>query len=174
MQYVSTEDYGAEERYIFAKIDQKTVYGSFRLNYSITPNLSIQYYGQPFVSAGEYSHFKRITDPRASEFENRFHTFTGNEISYDSDEEEYNIDEDLNEEIDYSIGNPDFNFREFYSNLVIRWEYIPGSTLYLVWSQGRTDCVSTGDFSFKNDMRDLFDVYPHNVFLIKLSYWFSW
>lgn len=174
MQYVSTEDYGAEERYIFAKIDQKTVYGSFRLNYSITPNLSIQYYGQPFVSAGKYSHFKRITDPRDSEFENRFHTFTGSEISYDSDEEEYKIDEDLNGEIDYSIGNPDFNFREFRSNLVIQWEYIPGSTLYLVWSQGRTDFVSTGDFSFKNDMRDLFDVYPHNVFLIKLSYWFSW
>ena len=74
--------------------------------------------------------------------------------------------------IDYSFGNPDFNFRQFRSNLVVRWEYLPGSTLYLVWSQGRTGSSSTGHYSFSNDMRELFDVVPKNVFLVKFSYLF--
>jgi hypothetical protein len=62
---------------------------------------------------------------------------------------------------------------QFRSNLVVRWEYLPGSTLYLVWSQGRTNSTSEGLFSFGNNMKDLFDIAPHNVFLIKLSYWFA-
>ena len=72
-----------------------------------------------------------------------------------------------------TIENPDFNIREFRSNLVVRWEYKSGSTLYFVWSQGRSDEISKGIFSFKNDMRDLFRIYPHDVFLIKFNHWFS-
>ncbi len=74
---------------------------------------------------------------------------------------------------DYSISNPDFNFRQFRSNLVVRWEYLPGSTLYLVWSQGRTSSDTNGMFSYGQDMKDLFQIVPHNVFLVKFSYWFS-
>jgi len=73
----------------------------------------------------------------------------------------------------YSFGDPNFNFRQFRSNLVIRWEYHPGSTLYLVWSQGRTSTGSGGIFSYENDTRELFGTVPNNVFLVKLSYWFS-
>lgn len=180
LQYVDTIDSGNGDRYLFGRIDQKTLGITFRINYSVTPDLSIQYYGQPFVSAGEYNQFKSITAPRAQSYADRFHTFgsTGsptaaNEITYNGDDNEFLVDEDLNGASDYSFGKPDFNFRQFRSNLVVRWEYSPGSTAFLVWSQFRTGFQDDGEFSFRNDLRGLFDVYPDNVFLIKLSRWFS-
>jgi hypothetical protein len=135
--------------------------------------LSIQFYGQPFISAGKYTEFKNITDSRAKEYSDRFHIFIEDEMDYDPDAEEYYVDENLDGVVDYSFGNPDFNFQQFRMNLVVRWEYIPGSTLYLVWSQGRTGVSSVGDFSFREGMRDLFSVHPHNIFLIKFSYCFQ-
>jgi len=169
---VSLEENG-EDKYIFGRISQKTVGLILRLNCSITPTLTIQYYGQPFVSAGNYSQLKRITDPRAKAYTDRFHTYVNSEINYDANEETYLIDENADGAIDYTIENPDFNFRQFRSNLVVRWEYSPGSTIYLVWSQSRTGYEGMGDFSFRRDMRELFHVYPHNVFLVKLNRWFS-
>ncbi len=173
LQYVTTLDLAAGEKYIFARINQKTLGLACRLNLSLTPDLSIQFYGQPFISAGKYSEFKPITDSRAEKYEDRFHLITENEIDYYQDAEEYNVDENLDGVVDYTFENPDFNFLQFRMNLVVRWEYIPGSSLYLVWSQGRTEVSSVGDFSFREGMRNLFSVHPHNVFLVKFSYCFQ-
>ena len=173
LQYVSTEEFGDRDRYILGYIDQKTVGITIRLNYSITPNLSIQYYGQPFLSTGDYTQFKRVTEPRADAYGDRFQAYTDSEISYDPDEDEYLVDETGDGLTDYRFDNPNFNFRQFRSNLVLRWEYSPGSTLYVVWSQDRTRDGETGDFNFRRDMDDLFEVAPHNVFLVKFSRWFS-
>lgn len=173
LQYLDTNSMDGQNRYLFGRIDQKTLGITLRLNYSITPNLSIQYYGQPFVSAGEYSKFKRITAPRADNYEDRFHTFAGDEIGFNSAADQYEIDENLDGTVDYTIGQPDFNFRQLRSNLVVRWEYSPGSTVFFVWSQSRTGFESNGAFSFKNDLEDLFNVYPDNVFLIKVNRWLS-
>jgi hypothetical protein len=173
LQYVETTTVNDDPRYVFAELDQKTVSFTFRLNFTINPELSLEYYGQPFVSAGKYSNFKMITDTDAKEFADRYHIFTTGEISYNLPDNGYTIDEDNDAAADYSFGNPDFNFRQFRSNLVLRWEYLPGSTLFLVWSQGRTSAASNGSFSYGNDMKDLFGVKPHNVFLLKFSYWFS-
>ena len=82
------------------------------------------------------------------------------------------MDENGDGTADYSFADPDFNFREFRSNLVIRWEYIPGSALYVVWSQGRTGFLPTGDFSFR-DVDGLFGLHPYDVFLVKFSYCFQ-
>jgi hypothetical protein len=132
--------------------------------------LSVEYYGQPFVSAGKYTNFKRITVPDADKYENRYHLFSPEEVSFDA-ESGYSVDENLDNVTDYSFDNPNFNFRQYRSNLVIRWEYLPGSTLFLVWSQGRTSSASDGRFSYANDIKDLFNTKANNVFLIKLSYW---
>ena len=173
LQYVQTAAMNDDPRYLFGELDQKTLSFTLRINYTINPELSIEYYGQPFVSAGKYSNFKKITDTDADKFSDRYHIFTTDEISFNSIDNMYGIDENSDGTEDYSLGNPDFNFRQFRSNLVVRWEYSPGSTLYLVWSQGRTSSASDGIFSYGNDMKDLFDVVPHNVFLMKFSYWFS-
>jgi hypothetical protein len=173
LQYVSTTEMNQDPRYLFGTIDQKIVSFTFRLNYTFTPELSLEYYGQPFVSAGKYAEFKKITDPDADDFANRYHVFSGNEITYSNAENLYAIDENRDGINDYSFGNPNFNFRQFNSNLVLRWEYLPGSTMFFVWSQGRTGSASDGAFDYGNEMSRLFSVEPHNVFLIKLSYWFS-
>ncbi len=173
LQYVSTVDYGAEKRYLVGKIEQKTLSMVVRLNLSLTPDLSLQFYGMPFISAGKYSRFKMITDPRAREWAERYHLFGDGEITYDGQTAIYKIDENGDGLTDYSFGNPDFNFRQFRSNLVLRWEYRPGSTLFLVWSQGRTDYGSSGMLDFENDLSSLFTSKPDNVFLIKFSYNFN-
>ncbi len=173
LQYVDTPDKAGPARYIMAKMDQKTLGMVFRLNYSITPNLTIQYYGQPFVSAGRYSQFKRITHPRAAKYDQRFRNFDENQISYDAEDEIYRVDENRDGITDYSFDLPDFNFKQFQSNLVIRWEYNPGSQLYLVWSQGRTISDAFGRFSVKRDFRDMFSYAPDNIFLLKFNHWFS-
>ncbi|MCK5453710.1 MAG: hypothetical protein KAJ16_05075, partial [Calditrichia bacterium] len=173
LQYVDTYDNNGEDRFILAKLNQNTFGMVVRLNYSLTPELSIQYYGQPFISAGAYAQFKRVTNPRADQYEDRFHTFTEDEISYDSENQEYLVDENRDGNVDYAIGLADFNFKQFRSNLVIRWEYRPGSLVFLVWSQGRTVEDEYGDFSLKRDLGDLFNSFADNIFLIKFSYWFS-
>ncbi len=173
LQYIRQTFYNTDSKYLFGELYQKTLSMTFRINYTINPELSIEYYGQPFISAGKYTNFKRITDTRADNFTGRFSTFSPSEISSDALNSTYFVDEDVDGNVDYSFNNPNYNFRQFRSNLVIRWEYLPGSTLYLVWSQGRTGNASDGVYSFRNDMKGLFDVVPQNIFLIKLSYWFS-
>jgi hypothetical protein len=151
LQYLATEEYSNEDRYVFAHIDQITTDLTIRIDYTITPELTIQYYGSPFITAVDYSVPKYITDPNAEKFKDRYST----EMSWTP--EDY--------ENDY-----DFNFKQFRSNLVMRWEYRPGSLLYLVWTQSKTGSNDMGDFSLGNDLNDLFNLHPSNVFLIKLSF----
>lgn len=173
LQYISTLVHRGENRYLFGRLRQKTLAVTVRVDYSVTPDLSVQYYGQPFVSVGRFSQFKRITSPRAPDYAARFHIFTA-EITPDQAGGQLLVDEDRDGNTDYAFGNPDFNFQQFRSNLVVRWEYRPGSTVFLVWSQGRTGTSPAGGFSFRDNLNDLFNVYPDNVFLIKLSRWLSW
>jgi len=157
---------------LFGDLGMKTFSFTFRINFTVNPELSLEYYGQPFVSAGKYSAFKKITDPHGDHFIDRYYVFTDNEIQFNPVDNTYIVNDNNGDE-EYSFSNPDFNFRQFRSNLVLRWEYLPGSTLYLVWSQGRTSSDSNGIFSYGNDMSYLFDIKPHNIFLLKFSYWFS-
>lgn len=173
LQYVGTQAYGEDPRYVFGTIDQKTLGLTIRLNYSLTPDLSIQFYGMPFVSAGKYGAFKRITDSRAKDYGARYLVFGPAALSYDATARTYSVDENGDGAADYGFGDPDFNFRQLRANLVLRWEYIPGSTLFLVWSQGRTGFRPDGSFAYGRDMNELFDVHPENVFLIKFSYCFQ-
>jgi hypothetical protein len=172
-QYIETAGSEQNPIYLFGELNQKTLSLTFRINYTINPELTIEYYGQPFVSAGKYTNLNKITDPQAGRFRDRYHIFSDEEITLNTTENTYNINEINGGGETYSISNPDFNFRQFRSNLVVRWEYSPGSTVYLVWSQGRTSSESNGRFSYGNDLKDLFQIVPHNVFLVKFSYWFS-
>jgi len=173
IQYLETFDMDDGDRYITATIKTEMISADFRVDFSITPDLSIQYWGQPFVFAGEYSEFKRMTNTQADYYNDRFHLFTENEISYDAENEIFNFDENQDGNVDYSLDNPDFKVFEFRSNLVLRWEYIPGSTLYIVWSQGREEVEESGTFNWDNDIIDLYRNVPRNIFLVKLSYRFS-
>ena len=174
LQYVDRKEFNGSDRYIFASIDRKTINTSFRINLNLSPDLTLQYWGQPFIATGKYYAHKYITDPLAGEYHDRFSTYSENQISMIEDM--YYIDEDENGSTDYSFDKNDFNVQEFLSNLVIRWEYNPGSSVYLVWSQNRSSDNNTGTLDVLNDMGDLFDSEaqkPHNVFLVKFSYRFG-
>ncbi|MDW7760796.1 MAG: DUF5916 domain-containing protein [Acidobacteriota bacterium] len=173
LQYIATRNSAGEPRAIFGRIEQKTLAMTVRLNYSLTPDLSIQFYGQPFASSGKYTRFKQITDSRSRDYDARYRLFDENELLYDEAARLFRVDESGDGMPDYSFGRPDFSFLQLRSNLVVRWEYRPGSALYLVWSQGRTGALQETDFSFGRDMGNLFGLHPHNVFLVKFSYAFQ-
>jgi hypothetical protein len=144
------------------------------VNYSITPELTLQYYGQPFITRPRYNNFGYVSDPLAKKYDDRFHVFTSNEIIYDNASGQYRIDENHDGNVDYSFNKPDFNFVQFRSNLVVRWEYRAGSELYLVWSQGNTpDAFGDLDTPLTRSLFDnAFADQARNIFLIKWTYRF--
>ncbi len=170
LQYVATSYYKGEPRYIMASLDREIFELSLRVNVSLTPELSIQYYAQPFIFAGEYNDYKRITDPRATEFTDRFHAFTSNEISYNEEWNAWFIDENQDGNGDYGFYKPDFHYLQYRSNMVLRWEYKTGSSLYLVWSQGRTHLDENGEMEFDQYVNELWETHPRNDFMLKISY----
>ena len=169
LQYVDQQEIAGEDRYIFGSIDQKTFSLSFRVDLILTPDMTIQFWGQPFIASGAYSDFKYITDSHADRFDDRYHLYTDQEIDYLEEASVYQVTES-GSGLEYQFGNPDFNVKEFLSNLVFRWEYRPGSFLYLVWSQTRSGADPWGYFRFGEDFGDMWDIHPTNVVLLKLSY----
>ncbi|MBK7214669.1 MAG: carbohydrate binding family 9 domain-containing protein [Bacteroidales bacterium] len=174
IQYITTRTNSeGEARYIMAHLDQSIFKFSMRASLNLTSDLSIQFYGQPFLYSGKYKDYKYITDPRASTLEDRFLSYSDDQIDYFAASDGWNyylVDEDRNQSYDYGFYNPGLKFLQFRSNLVVRWEYKPGSTFYLVWAQGRTGLGPDNEFDLPSYTRNLFEVYPQNVLLLKLSY----
>lgn len=169
-QYVTESSFNGAPRYILGEIDNESLSTTLRVNYSINPNLTIQYYGQPFIFKAKYSNFNYVNDPMAKDLNERVNWYNNNQISFADDV--YSIDEDGDDSIDYQFGNPDFAFVQFRSNLVVRWEYIPGSEIFLVWSQGITGLGDVNNnFSTIID-NQLLSERPQNTFLIKATYRF--
>lgn len=165
LQYVQTTSLGPENRYLMGELDQDVIRASTRLTYMITPNLSVQYYGQLFGTAGTYRDFKYVTNSHAERYNNRFVNINAVEESGS-----YEVDEDGNGSVDYTFRKPDFNFSQYRSNMVVRWEYIPGSTLFLVWTQEVNGEFYSAPGSFKSNMNFDFTQQGHNIFLIKYTY----
>lgn len=166
MQYVDN----VSGRYLVARINQKRFRSSFRLEYYPRTNMSIQYYGQPFIFSGNYSDYKNVTNSMASNYADRIHLYGSNEIQLLNDI--YTVKENGNTNKQFSFDNPNFKSFAFLSNLVFRWEYIPGSTVYLVWSQNRSDSNQLATFDFGKDFSNIYKIYPQDVFMIKFSYRF--
>ncbi len=150
--YRNFTDPSGVTQHAFAHLDQRTVSMNTRINYTATPDLTFEFYGQPFVSTGEYSEFRELSaTPDADSYDARFQPFVlppGNDL--------------------------EFKFSRLRTNAVLRWEYRPGSTLFVVWAHGReafTDEQSTQ--SWRRDYRDMFDLHPDNTFLIKMAYWLN-
>jgi hypothetical protein len=174
LQYVATPDTEDGPRWVLGRIRQDTWSLTFRANLSITPELSVQYYGSPFIGTGRYTVFKKATDTLAHRYEDRFHAYGASEIAYDPGSNVYRVNEaGGGAGSSYAFDNPDFSFRQFRSNLVARWEFKPGSSLYLVWSQGRTESVPGWESSLAANWDALWARPGDNVFLVKASFWLS-
>ncbi len=159
--------------YVFADIRQRTVSLTTRMTYAFTPKLTLDFYAQPFVAAGEYGGLKEVTDPRAKNFDDRFSHF-GGALSLANGL--YSVDRDGDGSPEFQFGQPDFNYKALRSNLVLRWEYRPGSALFVVWSQGRENFEPDGRFRLGRDFGRLFDggrSPSTNVLLVKFNYWLN-
>jgi len=136
--------------YTFARLDQRTLAIVTRLNWTATPTVSFQFYGQPFISTGAYSNWRELDSPRAESYASRFRAYGGGSTP------------------------AGFNVKQFNSNAVVRWEFRPASVLFLVWQQGRAQSnINAGTFEASRDVNDLFAAPPQNTLLLKLSYWFN-
>lgn len=167
-----------EERYVFADLEQTTIAASTRVEWTFTPDLSLQLFAQPFISVGTYAAFKELSAPRTRDYavygEDRG-TITPNRDD-DGELVGYTIDPDGTTSAAarvFDIGNPDFNFRSLRGNAVLRWEYRPGSALFVVWQQQRADAGPLDGFDFRRDSQGLFRARPTNVLLIKATYWLA-
>jgi len=166
------------KRYIFGELDQKTVSANIRLDWTFTPTLSLQLYLQPYISVGKYNKFKELARPNSFSFyvygENgSTPIISGSTISKDEDDD-YVIDPDgIGPAPSFRLSNPNFNFKSLRGNAVLRWEYLPGSTLFFVWTQRRGDSQNPGNFEFGRDLSNLMDASPDNILMIKATYWFS-
>ena len=149
--YTNLGSIGAPDaHYLFAHLDQHLLSFQTRVSYTATPTLSLQFYAEPFVTTGDYSNVRELDSPRASNYNDRF--------------KPYSLGEDAG----------GFNEKQYRSNMVVRWEYKPGSSIFLVWSQGRDQGDrNLGNFAPGRDYGDLFSARPDNTLLLKASYWFS-
>ncbi|HPS14110.1 MAG TPA: DUF5916 domain-containing protein, partial [Prolixibacteraceae bacterium] len=164
LQYVDSyyKSFSLKESSILARIDQKTLGATFRIDYNITPELSLQYYGSPYFSVGSYSDFKLIINPLVENYSDRFEVLSPS-LSADN---VYSVG-------DLSFNNPDFSFAQFRSNLVFRWEYKPGSRLFLVWANEKTCYQPVSKASVGDAYTSLGNAFSNNIFMVKLNYWFS-
>jgi hypothetical protein len=154
LQYFGTfTDPAGTQHYTFAHLEQRTFSLTWRLGYTFTPTTSLQIYASPFISKGTYTDVREVAAARASSYSARYRPYTDPAVAEQPD---------------------GFNFQQFRSNVVFRWEYRPGSTLFLVWSQGRQGSAPVeGAESFRGDLGDLFGRRASDTFLVKVSYWLT-
>jgi hypothetical protein len=163
-----TATYGA--RYVFGRINQKVLGSEIRLNWIFTPKLSLQLYLQPFLAVGSYDQFKELARPRTYQY----NVFGAGDSRIDYADGVYTVDPDGGGPAPaFAFGNPDFNVKSLRGTIVLRWEYLPGSLFYLVWTQNRADYAHPGDFRLGRDLGDLIAAPGDNIFLLKVTYRWS-
>jgi hypothetical protein len=147
-QWVENVTANDRTHYVFGRLRQETSSITARVNYTVTPNLSVQIYAQPFVSNGRYQDFRELVNGRAALYDDRYAPFP-------------------------YAGQPDFKVLSFRTTNVLRWEYHPGSTLFVVWQQGREGLGAPSAFHVGRDYADIFSTPSSNVLLVKLAYWLN-
>jgi hypothetical protein len=136
--------------YLFAHLDQELLSFTSRFNYTATTTMSLQLYAEPFMTTGRYFRLRELAAPRAAQYADRYRPFS------------------------LPTSDASFNVKQLNASAVARWEYRPGSTVFLVWTQGRDqDDRNPGSFKPARDFKDLFAARPDNTFLIKASYWMN-
>ena len=169
-QYLSTVATNAGDEYILGHLDQKSLSMTFRFDYLLSRDLSLQYYASPYVSTGEYSHYKVLQDPRSKNDSQRFHYYSDAEITAVEDGFAF---ASTGSHGPLSLSNPDFSFGELRSNLVLRYEYRPGSTAYLVWSQTRGIYGSSAGKGLSDTLGELGRGLHDDIIMLKVSHWIS-
>jgi len=168
-QYVTTltggrpETYG--QRYIFSFIDRSTWSTQFRMGYTLRPDLDIDVYAEPFAASGRYYDFGELSAPRSRMI--KIYGTNGTTILPQPDGSRFVTDGPTS----FTLKNYDFNVRSFRSNIVVRWEWRPGSILYLVWQQDRRLTEAIGNRVGPEDLFGSLRAPGSNFFAVKMSFW---
>ena len=171
-------------RYLFGVLERRSVSMQARIDWTFTPSLSFQLFAQPLLSSGDYMDYKQLIAPRSYDFdsfeEGVFSSIDGTvsciggrlcaEVRDDGKITQH-VDFDGDGEADYSFSDRDFNVRSLVGNAVLRWEYLPGSTIFLVWQRRQSESIQVGDFDFDRDLGALLDAPADDRFMIKVNYW---
>jgi hypothetical protein len=184
-QYVTSTDVLAYDptfgrRYLFADLERKTLSMETRADLSLTPTLTFQLYAQPQISSGDYITYRQLAAASTFQFRDFQPGFAsgaaggvsciGGDICRTQDDM-WHVDFDGDGPTDFEFRDRDFNFRSLVGNAVLRWEYRPGSTLFLVWQRRQSAFANVGDFDLSRDWDGLWGVPADDVFIIKLNYW---
>ncbi|MBA4409157.1 MAG: DUF5916 domain-containing protein [Bacteroidota bacterium] len=164
---IDNHEYIRNTKYLVGKIDRNTISSTFRLEYFVSPEISLQYYGNPYASIGKFDDFREVADADNKSLALRYNKLEKTLMPNNY----YQLEND--EPAKYLIRNPDFNYQKFNSNLVGRWEFKPGSTFYLVWTNTRFANSGVLDQSIWKSFINIPNVKSQNVFMVKFSYWFS-
>jgi hypothetical protein len=157
-------------RYVFGELDQTNISANIRLNWTFSPSLSLQLFMQPLFAVGNYTQFKELASPSSKDY--NVYGQNGSDISYDSETDEYIVDPGGNSSSEpFSFENPDFNFKSLRGSVVLRWEYMPGSVFYFVWTHDKINHDDPGSMSLKRDFKNLWASEANNILLVKFSYW---
>ena len=150
-QWVDNIDDDADStHYVFGRLDNRTWKLTARLSYNFNRDMSLQFYAQPFITVGKYGEYIELAAPR---------TYTFKPYNY--------VDENGNPE------SADFNVKELNMNLVYRWEYAPGSAIFLVWNRGMYDDLNEGRYDMNNNIADLANAKGNDIFMLKINKWFD-
>jgi hypothetical protein len=159
-------------RYVLGKIEQQNLSANIRLSWTFSPALSLQLFMQPFFAVGKYSEFKEIAKSKTLDI--NYYGQNGSTINYDSENSVYNVDPDGNgPSSGFSFSDPDFNYKSLRGTAVLRWEVLPGSIFYFVWSHNQTNFENPGDFNFSRDFKNLWRADGDNILMVKFSYWLN-
>ena len=172
-QYLRTLTVGGAPTYLVGALAQRTQSLALRLDYTFGPSLSLQLHAEPFVSAGRFGALRTVQDARAGGMRDRFRTLGAGEVTTTSDGAGTRHALDLTGDgaPDAELRDPSFVVRRFNSNAVLRWEYRPGSAVYVAWSQGRERLGGDGRLDLGRDLSSLFAAPGTNVLMVKASYW---
>ncbi len=169
-------------RYVFADLERRELSLETRVDVAFTPDLTLELFAQPLISSGDFVAYKQLLAPESFEFdvfEEGSFAGTGDEPAcaagrtcVDAGNNRY-VDFDGDGAVDEAFEDADFNVRSLVGNAVLRWEYRPGSTVFLVWQRQQRDRADVGDFDFGRDAGALFDSPADDVFMVKVNYWWS-
>src|SRR5690606_26642959 len=154
--------------YMLGKMKQKTYGMTINMQINLTPDMSIQFYGSPFTSIANFNEFKQATNTQSSNYTERFKRFSSEQLSLKD-----NLYTITDEGKNITFKNRNVSFKEFRSNLVARWEYLPGSTSYFVWENSRSNQEMLYQPGWGNNLDNMFGIPSTNTFMLKLNYWFS-
>jgi Domain of unknown function (DUF5916) len=160
-------------RYVFSNLHQTEVSMVTRADLALSPTVSLQLYVQPLLSVGRYWNLKELVRPRAFDF--LVYGTGGSTVAPVAGERASIVDPDGSRgpAAPFRLDDPSFNFKSLRANAIFRWQFRPGSTLFVVWTQQRQDLARPGEFQLGPDIRSMFDAKPDDVVLVKLSYWFG-